>query len=135
MQTAFSIALKPDGSPLPVFETDDDRTYFVARFPIHPKALHRITKKERVESGKPGTKSGSDKDNIKKILSLCHTPQGITDLMASLSWTNRTKFRNKYLNRIIGEGLLEMIIPDKPQSSLQRYRLTVKGKKWLKGQW
>ena len=132
-------AIQKNGSPLPVFETDDDRTYFVARFPIHPKALHRITKKERAESRKPGTKSGPsrdqvrtksgpDKDNIQKILSLCHTPQGITDLMASLSWTNRTKFRNKYLNLLIGEGLLEMIIPDKPQSSLQRYRLTAKGK-------
>jgi ATP-dependent DNA helicase RecG len=68
------------------------------------------------------------------MLSLCHTAQGITDLMAVLSWTNRTKFRNKYLNFLIGEGLLEMTIPDKPQSSLQRYRLTAKGKEWLEGQ-
>ena len=68
------------------------------------------------------------------MLNLCHTAQGITDLMAVLSWTNRTKFRNKYLNPLIGEGLLEMTIPDKPQSSLQRYRLTAKGKEWLEGQ-
>lgn len=41
---------------MPVFETDDDRTYFVARFPIHPKAPHRITKEEKAEPEKPGTK-------------------------------------------------------------------------------
>lgn len=52
--------------------------------------------------------------------------------MAVLTRTNRTKFRNKYLNFLIGEGLLEMTVPDKPQSSLQRYRLTAKGKEWLK---
>ncbi len=132
-------AIQKNGSPIPVFETDEDRTYFVARFPIHPKAPHRITKEERAEPEKPGaksgpsrdqvgTKSGPDKDDILKILSLCHTPQGITDLMTALSWTNRTKFRNKYLNPLIGEGLIEMTIPDKPQSSLQRYRLTEKGK-------
>jgi len=136
-------AIQKNGSPLPVFETDEDRTYFVAKFSIHPGALQRITKEVRAEPEEPGTKSGPsrdqvgtksglDKDDILKILSLCHTPQGITDLMAALSWTNRTKFRNKYLNLLIGKGLLEMTIPDKPQSSLQRYRLTAKGKEWLK---
>ena len=137
--------IQKNGSPLPVFETDDDRTYFVARFPIHPKAPHRITKEDRVEHKEPGAKSGLSRDqvgtklglnedDILKILSLCHTPQGITDFMAALSWTNRTKFRNKYLNPLIGEGLLEMTIPDKPRSRLQRYRLTAKGKEWLEGQ-
>ncbi len=54
--------------------------------------------------------------------------------MEAFSWSDRTKFRKKYLNPLIGEGLLEMTIPDKPQSSLQRYRLTAKGKEWLEGQ-
>lgn len=31
-------AIKKNGSPLPRFETDDDRTYFLTVFPIHPKA-------------------------------------------------------------------------------------------------
>ncbi len=51
-------AIQKNGSPLPVFETDDDRTYFVARFPIHPGALQRITKEDSAEPEEPGTKSG-----------------------------------------------------------------------------
>jgi hypothetical protein len=30
--------MKANGSPKPRFEADEDRTYFIARFPIHPSA-------------------------------------------------------------------------------------------------
>jgi len=42
--------------------------------------------------------------------------------------SDRTKFRNQVLNPLLEEGLLLMTIPDKPTSSLQKYRLTEKGK-------
>ena len=32
-------ALKANGSPMPVFETDDDRTYFLTTIPVHPDFL------------------------------------------------------------------------------------------------
>ena len=31
-------AMRTNGSPKPQFEADEDRTYFIARFPIHPSA-------------------------------------------------------------------------------------------------
>ena len=48
--------------------------------------------------------------------------------------TDRTKFRNQVLNPLIEAELLEMIIPDKPRSSKQKYRLTEKGHELLKKQ-
>ncbi|MFZ2398417.1 MAG: hypothetical protein WAW31_07105 [Smithella sp.] len=42
--------------------------------------------------------------------------------------TNRTKFREQVLKPLLEEGLLIMTIPDKPTSSIQKYRLTEKGK-------
>jgi ATP-dependent DNA helicase RecG len=81
-----------------------------------------------------GTKLGLEPGEIMKVLNLCKSAPKLTDLMEAFSWSDRTKFRKKYLNPLIGEGLLEMTIPDKPQSSLQRYRLTAKGKEWLEGQ-
>jgi ATP-dependent DNA helicase RecG len=51
--------------------------------------------------------------------------------MAVAGRADRTKFRNQVLNPLLGEGLLEMTIPDKPQSSKQRYQLTDKGRQFL----
>jgi ATP-dependent DNA helicase RecG len=135
-------AIQKNGSPLPVFDTDDDRTYFVARFPIHPGAPHRITKEEKPDPEETGTKLAPswhqvgtklevEPTEIFKVLNLCKDAPKLTELMEVFSWSDRTKFRNKYLNPLIKEGFIEMTIPDKPQSSLQRYRLTAKGKEWF----
>lgn len=52
------------------------------------------------------------------------TAQDVKSLMLKMGLSNRTKFKEKYINPLISEGLLEMTIPDKPNSSLQKYRLT-----------
>ncbi|MCD6526355.1 MAG: hypothetical protein J7K75_05135 [Desulfuromonas sp.] len=36
-------------------------------------------------------------------------------------------FRERYLKPVLADGLIEMTIPDKPNSGLQKYRLTDKG--------
>lgn len=41
---------------------------------------------------------------------------------------DRTKVRDQVLIPLLAEGLVEMTIPDKPRSSMQRYRLTDKGR-------
>ena len=51
-----------------------------------------------------------------------------TALMAAMGLRDRMHFANAYLNPAIETGLVEMIIPDKPNSRLQRYRLTDAGK-------
>jgi DNA-binding PadR family transcriptional regulator len=35
------------------------------------------------------------------------------------------------MRQLVEAGLITLTIPDKPQSSLQRYRLTDKGHAWL----
>lgn len=42
---------------------------------------------------------------------------------------DRRRFRETYLQPALKAGLIEMTIPDKPQSRLQRYRLTKEGRK------
>jgi len=58
----------------------------------------------------------------KNILHLCQTPQTITELIKAMGWKNRTKFRNKFLIPLLEKGLLKMSIPEKPQSSKQKYQ-------------
>ena len=78
-----------------------------------------------------GTKLGLSWDEVERLLSFCSKEQAIFNIQRQFKWTNRTKFRNKYINPLLQEGLLKMTAPDKPQSSKQRYVITEKGKQVL----
>ena len=49
------------------------------------------------------------------------------ELQNALGLQDRKSFRQRYLNPALAEGLVEMTIPEKPNSRLQKYRLTDKG--------
>ncbi len=51
-------------------------------------------------------------------------------LQSALGLSDRKSFRERYLKPALADGLIEMTIPDKPNSRLQKYRLTDKGCQW-----
>ena len=63
-----------------------------------------------------------------RILQKSQKAASIIDLMNSVEQTNRTRFRKQVIKPLIAAELITMIIPDKPQSSKQRYVITEKGK-------
>jgi len=50
-----------------------------------------------------------------------------SELQTGLALADREHFRKAFLLPALADGLVERTIPDKPQSRLQRYRLTPKG--------
>jgi ATP-dependent DNA helicase RecG len=74
-----------------------------------------------------GTKLGLSRDQVVVLFQL-NEDQHITRLMKIVGRSNRTKFRDQVLLPLIHSHLIEMTIPDKPRSSLQKYRLTEKGR-------
>ena len=54
------------------------------------------------------------------------------ELLQRLGVKNQTKNFNRYMKPLQDAGWIEMTIPDKPNSRLQRYRLTGNSKKYLK---
>jgi ATP-dependent DNA helicase RecG len=52
--------------------------------------------------------------------------------MGLFGWKDRTKFRERYIKLLIEMGILNMTVPDKPNSSKQKYFITEKGRKFLK---
>jgi ATP-dependent DNA helicase RecG len=53
------------------------------------------------------------------------------ELQDAMSLKNDEHFRKAYLVPAVEAGVIEMTIPDKPNSRLQKYRITSKGKAWL----
>lgn len=50
-------------------------------------------------------------------------------LQSALGLQDRKSFRERYLKPALAEELVEMTLPDKPNSRLQKYRLTEKGRR------
>ena len=65
---------------------------------------------------------------VKKLLNIITGECSRKELQEMLKLKNADHFRKAYLLHSIEAGLLEMTLPDKPQSRLQKYRLTEKGK-------
>jgi ATP-dependent DNA helicase RecG len=65
---------------------------------------------------------------VRKLLNIMTGECSRRELQQMLNLKNADHFRKAYLLPSIEAGLLEMTLQDKPQSSLQKYRLTEKGK-------
>ena len=52
-------------------------------------------------------------------------------LQSTLGLRDRKFSRERYLNPALAEGLIEMTVPGKPNSRLQKYRLADKGRQRL----
>lgn len=55
---------------------------------------------------------------------------GRAALQAALGLRDRKSFRERYLLPALAQGLIEMTIPERPNSRMQRYRLTDNGRRW-----
>ncbi|CAN5665953.1 helix-turn-helix domain-containing protein [soil metagenome] len=90
-----------------------------------------------------GTKSGPSRDQVgaksalswhqvEILLAFAETTRSIKEFMELLEWKNRTKFKAKYITPLLELELLQMTVPDKPNSSKQQYYLTEKGSLFFK---
>ena len=52
-------------------------------------------------------------------------------LQRALGLQDRKSFAKRYLKPALAQVMIEMTLPDRPNSRLQKYRLTGKGRQWL----
>ena len=57
---------------------------------------------------------------MSRLLEYSTTPKSIQDIADFLGYKNRTKLKQTYINPLLGKSL-NMTIPDKPKSRLQKY--------------
>lgn len=116
-------AMRDNGSPLPRFDTDENREYFTAILPIHPRALNADLGGDL--GGQPFKSAVQEREL--SVLEFCRAPRSRIEVQQHVGLRDVQNFRVKYLWPFLGAGWLEMTIPQSPMSRLQKYRTTDKG--------
>ena len=149
-------AMRQNGSPEPIFESDDDRTWFRVRLPAHERALlvatdqdsvhdtlhdKSLKNKKRGQDTLHDTPQGTPQDTIQdtihdtihvtehveRLISILTEEMNRPQLQDILGISNRPHFVEACRGPALKAGLIEMTLPDKPKSRKQRYRRTAQG--------
>jgi ATP-dependent DNA helicase RecG len=75
-----------------------------------------------------GQVTGQVAGQVERLLAVMVAEHSRSELQALLQLKHRDSFVAAYLAPALSDGWIEMTIPDKPNSRLQRYRLTVAGR-------
>ena len=121
------------GLPEPEFAVTDGFVTTVTRA-LAPEQVDRLLESPVVSSrtrGQAGVQAGVQAGlEGREAAMLRSCVQGATskELQAAAGYAGRTRSFEQRLGRLLDEGLLEMTVPDKPKSPVQKYRLTDKGR-------
>jgi hypothetical protein len=65
---------------------------------------------------------------VARLLTMMEREMNRDELQNALKLKDRKSFRALYIQPALAANLIEMTIPDKPNSRLQKYRITAQGK-------
>ena len=90
---------------------------------IELKGTKSSVKREQVRNkkGLSRIERGTKSDTVmSRLIEYCTTPKSMQEIAEFLGYKNRTKLKQNYINPLLGKSL-NMTIPDKPKSRLQKY--------------
>jgi ATP-dependent DNA helicase RecG len=136
--------MRNNGSPPPEFEFDEDHSYFQVRLLAHSAVMQNSARgaESGAESGEgtdhvtgqvTGQVAGQVAGQVERLLRVLRGEMTRKDLQTAVGLSHRDHFMDSYLKPALADGLVERTIPDKPHSRLQKYRLTERGRAWLRG--
>lgn len=114
--------LRRNGSPAPEFDMDDDRTYLNTIIHIRDgfSTSFKSSDKDGFLQHSSGTINMSIQDYA-RLMEYLQQPRTRKELQDFCNYGSRDYFRTKILNPLIEAGIIDLTIPDKPQSSKQKY--------------
>jgi ATP-dependent DNA helicase RecG len=134
-------AMDANGSPLPVFDFDENHSFFMVRLPVHPQATmpEGLTGQLGQAPAQVGVHDGVHDgvhelhltELMKKILGRLTQPASTPELLETLRYPRRTRNYSASMKSLLDNGLIEMTHPHAPRSKRQKYRLTAKGRKGI----
>ena len=126
-------ACRAQGVAEPEYEEIGGFVKIVFRKAVTKQSLssHQVVTKLGLSREEVGSKLGVSWEEAEKLIVALQRPMLLSDLKELYGWKNASKFKEKYINPLIAEGLAVMTVPDKPTSPNQKYYLTEKGKNML----
>lgn len=113
-------AMKNNGSDLPSFTTDEERSYFRVVLPIHPLFLGDGKK---AKDGVPVRASRKNRDEIQELILAALREYGdmsANELASKLGYKKLTDTIRAAVNELLDEGKVRYLYPDKPKSRKQK---------------
>ena len=126
-----------NGSLRPLFETDDERSSFVIRLPVHegaraaPGVTDQVT--DQVTPEVTPEVPPQFAEAIDRLLAAPEGEMSRQQLQAALQLKDDKHFREAFLQPALDAQMVAMTQPDRPRSSKQRYRLTEQCLQRLRG--
>lgn len=122
-------AMRQNGSPEPVFESDEDRTWFLVRLPAHERPANEASERGTPQDTPQDTPQGIGQvtDAVEQLVAALTGEMSRAQIQAALQLKDRKHFATIYLKPAFEAGLIEMTLPGKPTSRNQRYRRTAAG--------
>lgn len=89
--------------------------------------------KEQPLLSQPESQPGLGPESLidSRILKTLNNPKSRSKIARDMGHETISGAINRAISRLRDKNLIEYAIPDKPQSRMQKYRLTAKGKAWL----
>ena len=135
-------SMKLNGSPEPIFDTDNELSYFLVELPIHPDWRDEVQDEVQVEVQVNRGDSAygvQDKVQVERpgarvegvILSYCYRPQKRRDILSRIGLLSNQSNYKRHIYPLIRLGYLALTVPEKPNSKNQQYKTTPTGQAYL----
>ncbi len=121
------------GRPTPIYQNDRSRKSFEFFLPEVELEFPPQSVDGSDEATQSPYKSAykSDDPVIQLLAALLETELSSAEIQKAMNLKHRAAFQQNHLNPAMEAGLIERTIPEKPNSRLQKYRLTDKGRQAL----
>ena len=117
------------GSPKPVLRYDPYDMWL--EFSFDPAYLKALRVGQGIAEQVEAEVTPEVTPEVVRMLKLLKVEMSRVELMSALCLKDEKHFRTHYQQVALALGVLEMTVPDNPNSRLQKYRLTQAGRRWL----
>ncbi|MDR3283429.1 MAG: putative DNA binding domain-containing protein [Candidatus Methanoplasma sp.] len=116
-------AMQANGSELPVFDTDEDRTYFTAILPVHAGFIKNHDADGPLENKKRVRRTAEEVDRLLSDLLKKEGSLSMREISQKMGYSATTKGLIGAVGRMIDGGKAEYLYPDRVNSPNQKIRL------------